>query len=161
MVIKHLPDLSYFRRYNYKTYPLNKHIPRKDKFALKAYIGLLIKFKGTNIYNIWIPSQKKVIRIRNVIFNENKFYNPKKVNLIQLIKKPFFFNTLDIFIIDLLYIITEIPDINNNSEEKELLKALNKILKNGFILKGKKKNKMQNSLLLLILIKDEGDIPPP
>jgi hypothetical protein len=33
----------------------------------------------TNIYRIWIPHKKKVILARDVLFNEEKFYDGKPI----------------------------------------------------------------------------------
>ena len=38
-------------------------------------------YKSTNIYRIWIPHKKKVISTRDVIFNEDKFWNKKPLQL--------------------------------------------------------------------------------
>lgn len=73
MVTGHLPDLSHLKRYGCKAYPLDKYIARKDKLTQRAHIGFLVGYDGTNIFNIWIPSQRKVIRTRDVTFNKTDF----------------------------------------------------------------------------------------
>jgi hypothetical protein len=65
-----------------------RHIPRKQKLKERAHIGYLVGYEARSIFNIWIPSQRKVIRTRDVIFNESS-------------------GTYDLHEIDLLYAITE------------------------------------------------------
>ena len=50
-----------------------------------------MKYDSRNIYKIWILSQQKMIRTRNVTFNEDQFYNPDKPDLAQLIEKSMIF----------------------------------------------------------------------
>src|SRR5882757_144334 len=71
------PSLTYMHIYGCKTYTLDKRIKRGDKLAPCALIGYLVGYNSTNIYRIWIPSLHKVIRTRDVIFDETSFYNPK------------------------------------------------------------------------------------
>jgi hypothetical protein len=83
-----LPDLSHLRVLGCKVYPLYKHIPRLQKLVERAHIGHLVGYDSRNIYRVWIPSQQKVIRTRDVIFNEDQFYNPDEPDLAQLIEEP-------------------------------------------------------------------------
>jgi hypothetical protein len=48
---------------------------RLAKLALRAAIGYLVGYKAHNIWRIWIPSNRRVIRARDVQFNENEFYD--------------------------------------------------------------------------------------
>ena len=43
-------NLSYFKRYSCKAYPLDKLLAKKDKIAPRAYIGFLIGYQSTNIF---------------------------------------------------------------------------------------------------------------
>lgn len=61
-----------YASYAYKTNPSDR--PRKNKLDSRCHIGYLIGFESHNIYRIWIPSQKRVIRTRDVIFNEEIKY---------------------------------------------------------------------------------------
>ena len=72
--------------YGCKTYTLVKQIKRGDKLAPRALIGHLVGYDSTNIYRIWIPSLRKVIRTRDVTFDENSFYNPKGENIDYLLR---------------------------------------------------------------------------
>jgi hypothetical protein len=54
---------------------INK-IPRLAKLAPRAAIGYLVGYEAHNIWRIWIPTKGRVIRARDVQFNEEEFYNP-------------------------------------------------------------------------------------
>jgi hypothetical protein len=73
--------------YGCKTYTLDKRIRRGDKLAPRALIGHLVGYDSTNIYRIWIPSLRKVIRTRDVIFNETSFYDPKGQDINYLLRE--------------------------------------------------------------------------
>ena len=80
------PSLTYIYIYGCKTYTLDKQIRRGDKLAPRVLIGHLVGYDLTNIYRIWIPSLRKVIRTRDVIFDETLFYNPKGQNIDYLLR---------------------------------------------------------------------------
>jgi hypothetical protein len=75
------PNLSHLRVYGCRAYPLNKHIPRSKKLQARAHIGYLMGYDSSNIYRVWIPSQQKVVRTRDVTFNEELFYEPGELDL--------------------------------------------------------------------------------
>jgi len=62
--------------YGCRAYPLDHYIPRRQKLEPRAHIGYLVGYDSTNIYRIWIPSRDKVIRTRDVTFNNNLLYKP-------------------------------------------------------------------------------------
>ena len=88
------PNLIYLYIYKYKAYSLKLpiNIPKKQRFKLRAYINFLINYNSTNIYQIWVPSQQKIIQIKNIIFNKSKFYNlsefdaTSKYNIFKLVE---------------------------------------------------------------------------
>ena len=43
---------------------------RLKRFELKAWIRYLIRYDSTNVYRIWNPVENKVIRLRDVVFDE-------------------------------------------------------------------------------------------
>ena len=45
------------------------------KLKPKAWIGYLVGYNSTNIYRIWNPLTKKVLAVRDVIFNEREFFS--------------------------------------------------------------------------------------
>ena len=82
------PNLQHLKAYGCKAYSLNKEIGQKHKtwkLTERAHIGHLVGYDSTNIFRIWIPSQRKIIRTRDVTFNETAFYQPGEPDLHQLI----------------------------------------------------------------------------
>ncbi|KAF6793055.1 reverse transcriptase domain protein [Colletotrichum musicola] len=77
-----LPQLAHLRRYGCKAYPLTttykKGADKSNKSAARAHIGYLCGYDSTNIYRIWIPSINKVMRTRDVTFDESKLYDPNR-----------------------------------------------------------------------------------
>lgn len=45
----------------------------------RASIGFLVGYVSTNIYRIWIPHKKKVISARDVLFDEESFFDGKRI----------------------------------------------------------------------------------
>jgi hypothetical protein len=100
-LIQSKPNLFHLRVYGYRTYPLNKHIPRLEKLQARAHIEYLTGYDSSNIYRVWIPSQEKVVRTRDITFNKELFYNPAELNLghilheevsqaVKILKQPSF-----------------------------------------------------------------------
>ena len=56
---------------------LDKRIKKGDKLSPYASIRYLVGYNSTNIYRIWISSLYKVIRTKDVTFDETLFYDPK------------------------------------------------------------------------------------
>ncbi|EDN09823.1 predicted protein [Histoplasma mississippiense (nom. inval.)] len=54
---------------------------RSQKLDPRAHIGYLVGYDSTNIFRIWIPHLDRVIRTRDVIFNENRRYNPDEPHI--------------------------------------------------------------------------------
>ncbi|SLM36894.1 Ribonuclease H-like domain [Lasallia pustulata] len=82
------PNLQHLKAYGCKAYSLDKEIGQKHKtwkLTERAHIGHLVGYDSTNIFRIWIPSQRKIIRTRDVTFNETAFYQPGEPDLHQLI----------------------------------------------------------------------------
>jgi len=75
------PSIAHLRVYGCRAYPLNPRIPRKKKLEPRAHIGYLVGYNSTNIFRIWVPSEKKVIATRDVTFNETRFYDPEEPDL--------------------------------------------------------------------------------
>lgn len=82
------PHLKHLKKYKCRAYPLIKNLPKKKKMTPKAFFDYLMSYDNTNIFLIWILSQRKVIRTRDVLFNEKKFYKQRKPDLMQLIEEP-------------------------------------------------------------------------
>ena len=75
LVMGNKPQLSHLKIYGCKAYALNRNIPKKEKLEPKAHIGYLVGYDSTNIFRIWIPSKRKVIRSRDVLFDETEVYS--------------------------------------------------------------------------------------
>jgi hypothetical protein len=80
-------NLSYLYVYDCKVYPLNKYIPCLQKLQPRAHIGYLIGYESMNIFRIWIPSQEKVVRTRDVTFNEEQFYDPAELDIEYILRE--------------------------------------------------------------------------
>jgi hypothetical protein len=80
-------NLDHLHLYECKTYTLDKHISRKTKLQKRAHIDHLIDYEARNIFRIWISSQRKVIRIRDVIFDDNTEYNSFEIDLMQVVNE--------------------------------------------------------------------------
>ena len=52
-----------------------KKANRLQRFNLNAWIGYLIRYDSTNIYQVWNPVTNKVVQTRDVIFNKYKTFN--------------------------------------------------------------------------------------
>jgi hypothetical protein len=55
-------------------------LPKLAKLAPRAAIGYLVGYEARNIWRIWIPSYRRVIRARDVQFNETEFYDSSLPN---------------------------------------------------------------------------------
>jgi hypothetical protein len=71
------PNLFQVKIYGCRSYARILNLPRKRKVAARALIGYLVGYEGTNIFRVWIPQRRKVIRTRDVTFDEDKFYDPR------------------------------------------------------------------------------------
>ena len=117
-IIDKKSNLAHIIQYKAKAYSLNKNISKKKKMRIKAHIDFLVSYDSINIFLIWIFSQRKIIRTRDVTFDENSRYRFDEINLVQLINKFFLINdTLDISQSDF----TKMVNIDSNNE-KELWK---------------------------------------
>ena len=66
---------------------MDKQILRKKKLELRVHIRYLIGYDFTNIYRIWIPSQRKVIRTRDVTLNNNLLYSALDLDIGAVLKE--------------------------------------------------------------------------
>jgi hypothetical protein len=74
------PDLSNIRIFGCKAYVRINKLLRLAKLAPRAAIGYLVGYEAYNIWRIWIPTNRRIIRARDVQFNEQEFYNPSLTN---------------------------------------------------------------------------------
>ena len=79
------PTLNHLKAYWCGSYVLIKSVgdpdrPRKrQKLQPRVHIGYLVGYESTNIYRIWISYKKKVISARDVLFDEEEFYDGKPI----------------------------------------------------------------------------------
>jgi hypothetical protein len=77
------PNLSHLRIYGCRAYPLRKNVPHLDKLEPRAHIGYLVGYDSTNIFRIWIPSKGKIIRTRDVTFDESQFVERAHTTIVK------------------------------------------------------------------------------
>ena len=85
LVTGHKPSLSHLRVYGCKAYPLKYDIPKLDRLEPRAHIGILVGYDSTNIFRVWIPSLRSIIRTRDVLFNEQELFHPSDVDAGHLV----------------------------------------------------------------------------
>ena len=85
------PTLNHLKAYGCQSYVLIKSAgdpdrPKKrQKLQSKVHIGFLVGYESTNIYRIWIPHKKKVISARDILFDEEEFYDGKPVRFTDIL----------------------------------------------------------------------------
>ena len=62
--------------YGCRAYSFIKNRSKLEKLEPRAHIGYLVGYDSTNVFRIWIPSQKTVILTRDVVFDITKRYYP-------------------------------------------------------------------------------------
>ena len=97
--------------YGCKAYALIHHIPRKSKVDPRAFIGYLVGYDSTNIFRIWVPSRKRVLRTRDVTFNWQQFYNPRDLDISAILK--------DYVDIDQLIETLDLPEYQPQDQQEE------------------------------------------
>ena len=101
---------------------------KKQKLAERTHIGYFIGYNSSNIYRIWNVNKNKVIKTKNITFNENSCYDFTNIDLSQFISKPF-------IEIDLLELIQSNPieaiEIDSNKKLKFNLHLLESKLHNN------------------------------
>ena len=80
MAIEHKrPDQSHLRAYGCKAFAMMtdalKKTSRLQRFKPNAWIGYLVGYDSTNVYRVWNPVMNKVVRTRDVTFNEYETFN--------------------------------------------------------------------------------------
>ena len=104
--------IVYFEIYNIKIYSLiaKKKIFLIQKLKFKTEIDYLIEYDFINIFCIWILSKKKIIRFRNVTFNDKLFYNSNESvatdfweNIVKIMKVMNFFQNLSFWMREIFF----------------------------------------------------------
>lgn len=73
--------LAHLRTIGCKGYAKNYNRKKGDKMEPRAYVGYLIGYESTNIWRVWLPEQKRVLRTRDVVFDESEKYDPAQASL--------------------------------------------------------------------------------
>ncbi|CEL02103.1 hypothetical protein ASPCAL03275 [Aspergillus calidoustus] len=81
------PNLANLYTFGCRAYMRNQDLMRTAKVAPRALIGYLVGYKASNIWQIWIPKQKKVEEARDVVFDESRLYDPTEPFMEDLIKE--------------------------------------------------------------------------
>lgn len=63
------PDVSHLRIIGSKAYVRDATVPKGQKLQPRAKVGWLTGFEATNIWRVWIPDLKRIIRTRDVKFD--------------------------------------------------------------------------------------------
>ena len=104
-------------QFEVKAYSTDKHISRKKKMRVKAHIDFFVNYESINIFNIWVFNQHKIIKMRDVIFDENNFYKFNQIDFAQLIKESFLTNSDAIDILRTKFI--KIKELSNIIDEED------------------------------------------
>ena len=116
------PDLSNLRIYGCKAYCRINNIARLAKMAPRAAIGYLVGYESSNIWRIWIPSRRKVIRARDVEFDETELYTaddsaPHRIAVTD--DSSQFTTILDYDEVTQVINDIDIPDVTHTSEQSD------------------------------------------
>ena len=73
------PDQSHLCTYGCKAFAMTTDALKKtshlQRFKPNAWIGYLVGYDSTNVYRVWNPVMNKVVRMRDVTFNEYETFN--------------------------------------------------------------------------------------
>ena len=72
---------AYMYYFRCKAYTFTHNILKLQKMSPKALIGYLMGYDLINIFSIWILSAGKVIRTRDVRFDDDSLYDPQDIEL--------------------------------------------------------------------------------
>ena len=87
MIHKIQPTYAHMHPYGCRAYVLENKIPHKLKMLPRAHIGYLVGYNSRNIYRIWIPSKKRVIRTRDVTFDHDSYWAPDDLDIGDIMKE--------------------------------------------------------------------------
>jgi Reverse transcriptase (RNA-dependent DNA polymerase). len=72
-------NLSNLRVYGCRAYVRRHDIPNSHKMEPRAAIGYLVGYVASNIWKVWFPHKGSVREVRDVVFDENRFFDPKEL----------------------------------------------------------------------------------
>lgn len=76
--------LSHVKVVGCKSYAKNYNRKKGEKMESRTYVRYLVGFEASNIWRIWLPEQNRVLRTRDVVFDETQMYGPTTPNTNQL-----------------------------------------------------------------------------
>jgi len=116
---KRKPNLFQVKIYGCRSYARIRNLPKKRKVAARALIGYLVGYEGTNIFRIWIPQKRKVIRTRDVTFNEEKLYDPKQPFMDELLRESSPINQVTVEIPSFPYMTGAVGFVESDATDSE------------------------------------------
>ena len=75
-LFKEKPNLANLRVFGCRAYVRDARVPLGNKVKSRAWIGYMVGYHASNIWQIWNPRHQEVVRERDVIFDETLFYDP-------------------------------------------------------------------------------------
>lgn len=62
---------------------------RIKRLSPRAWVGYLLRYDSTNIFRVWVPTRpdKPIVRIRDVVFDEDIVFSGKVEDVIEGIKE--------------------------------------------------------------------------
>ena len=74
MVTGNKPSLAHCAEIGSKAYVLDVHLKRGDKLQTRTMIGFLVGYDSTQIYRVWMPTKKQIIRSRDIVFMQGTYF---------------------------------------------------------------------------------------
>ena len=93
---KSIPMMGHMHPFGCKAYVVDHHIQALDKMLPRAHIGYLVGYDSTNIFRVWMPTEGKVVRTRDVRFDDMSRYSPEDLELGALREARRFIETIQL-----------------------------------------------------------------
>jgi hypothetical protein len=71
-----IPRASHIKVYGCASYFRDVHVAKGDKLQSRCLIGYLVGYEASTVYRVWNPRTNRVVRTRDVWFDETIFFNP-------------------------------------------------------------------------------------
>jgi hypothetical protein len=71
-----IPRASHIKVYGCASYFRDVHVVQGDKLQSRCLIGYLVGYESSTVYRVWNPRTNRVVRTRDVWFDETIFFNP-------------------------------------------------------------------------------------
>jgi hypothetical protein len=81
------PSGAHIRTIGSRVYGKIQHVPKKQKVGQRSLIGYLVGYDSTNIFRVWVPQKKRILRLRDVKIDETKRYDPDNPYIEDLLKE--------------------------------------------------------------------------